>query len=1022
MATHEHTINVALGEVLRELRPHSWQVHFEETRTIRSSAKRPDVLIEEAAQWPVAIEADKANYDSAEQDAQNRLGQVVNETRKPIESVIALVYPPEVQEIDGSELRQTLRTTDGLEYALLTRTLGGGVERLPQSGWLTGSARDLAMLAHRASTPAPRVERMGVILEQSIEDAAAAFTYRHGSYAAGSIGSDIADLLGQSDDQGGQTRRMAMTVVINALIFHEALAEAEFFIDPPPPPHTHSVRGIPKQESWTPRRLWHLRELLPPGDFHIDALTLEWESVLEINYWPIFATASEIVGKLPEETAAAVLTPLRKGALRLVQRGVTKSHDLTGVIFQRLIADRKFLATFYTRPAAAALLAGLAIPADRAPGGAEWGDEDSIASLQIGDFACGTGTLLSAAYQRISLLHELHGGDPRELHAPMMKNGLVGLDVLNIAVHLTATMLAGAHPDVPFDGECLLTMPYGGESASIGSLELLAEHVQARMIQSASAITSGGRRPEDVVDLMTRVGHEQFDLIIMNPPFTRSVGQKGTSLGSGNPAFAAFETSKQVQRDMQEKLRGVAGKQSLGTGNAGIASHFGDLALRKVNNDGQVAFVLPLSAAVGHAWQALRRELLREFSDISVISIAQPGSFERSFSADTGIAEILLLAKRTPIPEKRVRFVSLFERPSSTMFGAVIADRINGQVSARRIDIGPVGGTPLTVGESLVGEMVDCSPNDLQFWNLVGVKDMSLAQCAFQLQQGTLALPSVALTNALKVDCTPIANLATAGPYHADIYWSDSQGAPRGPFEIAPIEDVTEATYPVLWAHAAKKERYLILEPDSQGRIKDWKDDQGSVDAKASAVWATATRAHYNRDLRFNAQSQILAMTKRKSIGGRAWPSLIFHDPEHEYGLSLWCNSTLGLLLHWWVSNKTDAGRGLTTLTGIPNIPTLDTRALTDDQHAEAKRQFELLSSDRFLPFDQIDEDPARAKLDRAILVDVLGLPESLVTDAGPIDLIRRKLAREPQIHGGKRSRVVFTENGEHSQPRTDRP
>ena len=147
---------------------------------------------------------------------------------------------------------------------------------------------------------------------------------------------------------------------------------------------------------------------------------------------------------------------------------MTKSHDLTGVIFQRLIADRKFLATFYTRPAAAALLAGLAIPADRAPGGAEWGDEDTIASLQIGDFACGTGTLLSAAYQRISLLHELNGGDPRKLHAPMMKHGLVGLDVLNIAVHLTAATLAGAHPDVPFDGECLLTMPYGSSSAGGG--------------------------------------------------------------------------------------------------------------------------------------------------------------------------------------------------------------------------------------------------------------------------------------------------------------------------------------------------------------------------------------------------------------------------------------------------------------------------------------------------------------------------------------------------------------------------
>ena len=221
------------------------------------SAKRPDVLIEEAAQWPVAIEAERESHDGAESDARARLGQVVNETRKPIESAIALVYPPEVLDIDGEELRQALRTTEGLEYALLTRTLGGGEERLPETGWLKGSARDLAMLAHRASTPAPRVERMGVILEQSIEDAAAAFTARHGSHLEGSLGSDIAGLLGQSDDQAGQTRRMAMTVVINALIFHEALAEAEFFIT------------ADDQQ----RRLRHLRELLSPGEFDIDALT-----------------------------------------------------------------------------------------------------------------------------------------------------------------------------------------------------------------------------------------------------------------------------------------------------------------------------------------------------------------------------------------------------------------------------------------------------------------------------------------------------------------------------------------------------------------------------------------------------------------------------------------------------------------------------------------------------------------------------------------------------------------------------
>ncbi len=1022
MATHEHTINVALGEVLRELRPHSWQVHFEETRTIRSSAKRPDVLIEEAAQWPVAIEADKASYDSAELDARHRLGQVVNETRKPIESVIALVYPPAVWEIDGKELRQTLRTTDGLEYALLTSTRGGGVERLPQSGWLMGSARDLAMLAHRASTPAPRVERMGVILEQSIEDAAAAFTYRHGSHATGSIGADIADLLGQSDDQGGQTRRMAMTVVINALIFHEALAEAEFFIAPP-----HSVRGIPKQEGWTPRRLLHLRELLPPGDFDIDALTLEWESVLEINYWPLFATASEIVRKLPEETAAAVLTPLRKGALRLVQRGVTKSHDLTGVIFQRLIADRKFLATFYTRPAAAALLAGLAIPADRAPGGAEWGDEETIASLQIGDFACGTGTLLSAAYQRISLLHELNGGDPRALHAPMMKNGLVGLDVLNIAVHLTAATLAGAHPDVPFDGECLLTMPYGGKSASIGSLELLAEHVSPNMIDEAAAVTAGGRRPEDVRDLVSRVGHSQFDLVIMNPPFTRQGGQEADRVGIGNAAFAAFETTRPVQDAMQKQLRAVSGSARLGSGNAGVASHFVDLALRKLRAGGKLAMVLPLSSMSGLTWNAVRNAVRERCTDISVVTIAAEGSGDRSFSADTGMAECLLVAtkgKARTDDAPEATFAVLNRRPISLVDGASIGNNI---ANARRA--GKVGNiaelaeasVAITLGAEHIGSVVRAPLPETGPWQVVGIADTALAQVAIGLSRGAivpLGAPGAAQSS---VPVTTLAQIANVGPYHLDIRADLSDGTPRGPFALVRPPKSEAPTYPMLWAHDAKRERALLVDWDSEGEVKVSIGNQTVVDAKAARIWATATRAHYNGDLQFNSQSLIVASTERKCIGGIAWPSIILDDPHHEYVFSIWCNSTLGLLLHWWVANKTQAGRGRLSITGIPNIHTLDTRALTDAQHAEAKRQFELLSGERFLPFDQIDEDPARARLDRAILVDVLGLPASLVAADGPIDLIRRKLAREPQIHGGKRSRVVFTENGEDSHPRTDR-
>ena len=781
---------------------------------------------------------------------------------------------------------------------------------------------------------------------------------------------------------------------------------------------------LSKQEGWTPRRLLHLRELLPPGDFDIDALTLEWESVLEINYWPIFATASEIVRKLPEETAAAVLTPLRKGALRLVQRGVTKSHDLTGVIFQRLIADRKFLATFYTRPAAAALLAGLAIPADRAPGGAVWGDEETIAVLQIGDFACGTGTLLSAAYQRISLLHELNGGDPRALHAPMMKNGLVGLDVLNIAVHLTATMLAGAHPDVPFEGECLLTMPYGWESASIGSLELLTEHVQAQMISQAAAVTAGGRQPEDLKDLMTRVGHGKFDLVIMNPPFTTNTNE-GKTEGVGNPAFAAFDTTPGTQKAMRSSLRQKSGKDAISTTNAGLAASFVDLALRKLRPGGVLAFVLPVTAMSGDAWTEVRHALEVSCDNVVLVSISAGGSFERSFSNDTGIAECLLIGRKRQASSSalsRPTFVSLNGCPSGAAEGYLIADAIERRRAPTpniRIEEQGISRT-IRLGGSNVGWLATCPVTAGESWKVTGIRDDELASTAFAMFEVEKDRPEV--DDWLQsIPIARIGSIGTRGPHARDINSAGPPKQPRGPFEIhrPPLHAVPER--PVLWARDTKSQRGLVVPTDSEASKRVVDGYQDSIDTKAVRVWQTASTTHYSREVQFNANSLIVATTNREAIGGRAWPSVKVTDPFHQYAFALWCNSSLGLLAHWWCSNKSQSGRGMTSVTALPNIPTLDTRALTDAQHAEAKRQFDLLSSERFLPFDQIDEDPARAKSDRAILVDVLGLPESLVADDGPIDLIRRKLAREPQIHGGKRSRVVFTENGEDSQPRTDR-
>ena len=86
----------------------------------------------------------------------------------------------------------------------------------------------------------------------------------------------------------------------------------------------------------------------------------------------------------------------------------------------------------------------------------------------------------------------------------------------------------------------------------------------------------------------------------------------------------------------------------------------------------------------------------------------------------------------------------------------------------------------------------------------------------------------------------------------------------------------------------------------------------------------------------------------------------------------------------------------------------LITAGCLGEQLPAARRAFTALVERRFLPFDQIDEDAARAELDRRLLVDVMGLPRTLCEPDGPLELLRRKLAREPQVHGGKKTRVVF--------------
>ena len=705
--------------------------------------------------------------------------------------------------------------------------------------------------------------------------------------------------------------------------------------------------------------------------------------MLEVNYWPIFSIAKDILESVPTRLANPLLDKANAVAEELLTVGATTFHDLAARMFQTLIADRKFLATFYTLPESACLLAELAVSRLDI----DWTNEEAVKALKIADFACGTGTLLSASQRAIYRRLRRAGFDDKDWHRLFMEHVLLGTDIMPSAAHLTASMLSSAHPGVGYDSSLVRTLPFGidkelsklrridADTPYIGALDLRMEEF------GHSLFTAGGIGPQVEIGgrRMTAkkaknidsgrdfpVEHASFDLVIMNPPFTRPTGHEAGKVGVPVPSFAGFDTSKDEQLAMSRKLR--AQGKLFGHGNAGLASEFMDLAHDKLKPGGVLALVLPFAFVSGQAWSKAQETLSRWYRDIHVVSIATTGATSRSFSADTGMAECLVLAKRTKTERSSssnptVRYANLLRRPRTLL---------EAHESAKRIQRGTT--TKGTFRDS----------------GAAGIQDVDVGDVLTALRKGNLDLPRAERAHPLPI--TEMANLAERGLYHMDINGAEGRGA----FDIQEGHGRGVPTYPVLWRHNADGERQLTVKPDSRGVVRS------GMRAEAKTTWSlTASRLHHNVDFRINSQSLATCLTDSPCIGGRAWPNLLPHDDRYEVPLLLWSNTTLGLMLYWWCGVRQQMGRASLKITAVPYLPTLDARTLKKRQLRKMDNLLADFEGRCFLPANEAYQDDARIELDTQML-GVLGLPDSVLD---PLELIRLKWCSEPSVHGGKHTR-----------------
>ena len=964
----ESQLNGRIATLLGRMAPR-WNVRGENRGAFQGNQKQPDILIVQVGAQPVVIENEYLPAITVEVEARERLGESLDagvvQASGRVNAVVALRSPTALNDCVGLDDVDSMLTEGvALEYALFTGASDVDHTRFPKSGFIRGNIRDLAAFVEYAATPEDAVQRAVMILEEGVQDAAAIL--RQAAELSDDTQTAITEHLKQS--YSDQTLRMAATILVNALVFHQNLAGQ------------HGVKN--------------LDQIASDGVLTQASVLGEWQKILGVNYWSIFNIASELLRSInPPGMAVNALWVMRRTADKLVALGVSQSHDLSGTVFQRLIADRKFLATFYTRPESAALLAHLAIPDD---GG--WGDTERVKDFRIADYACGTGTLIHAAYRRLNQLHWLAGGDPERLHAHMMENALTACDVLPSSVHLTASMLSSSHPSQQYDGSRTIVMQYGKTEqggVSIGSLDLLGDTGAVRSLiplHTATAVTGTGEaRSELDVDMPP----SSQDLVIMNPPFTRP-GSDWEGDGRETDSIKQFQglsTDLETQTRMSA-LEKEYTKETCFHGYAGIGSAFVAVADRMVKKSGTIALVLPMTALQGTSWQKVRQLIAGSYRDVTVLTIAAPRQDDQSFSADTGMAETLIVCRESSsLPCGRGMFVSLRRRPDSEMEATEIARAIRSSVEdsdARRLEDGPFGGSPLFVGDERLGEMIDAPLSRAAPWSAVGIADFAVVQTALQVARGLVWLPQMSERDTQCVPMTTLQHVCQVGIYDMNIVGSGKQTA----FDrIKPPSSAP--SYPMLWGHDAQLEARMVVAPDSEGRVKPGRE------TRAAEIWDTRSHTHHNRDFRFNSQPLAVAFTETQSIGGRAWPNVKFDDLAHEIAYTLWCNTTLGLLCYWWHSSRQQAGRGSIPITAMRSMPTLDVTKLAPAQQEMAEEIFEDMRDAQFLPANEAYRDNTRKELDHRVLIDMLGLPESILE---PLDLLRLKWCSEPSVHGGKKT------------------
>lgn len=754
--------------------------------------------------------------------------------------------------------------------------------------------------------------------------------------------------------------KIAGLTIANAMIFQEVLSEQDERVRP-------------------------LRSLIDGPDLP-SALVDHWTYILDsIDYKPIFAVSRDLLRDLPaNKDVSEAIRSLGKKALEIVGERAALRHDLMGRIFHRLLLEAKYLGTYYTSIPAATLLLKTALRP--AIWGIDWSTLDGDFEFRVGDFACGTGTLLMAAAESIvdNFVEAcgVSGIMPRleHLHRNLIENTLYGYDVVPSALHLTASTLALRSPDVCFNKTHLYSLPLGSgsavEEARLGSIEFLERPeiaysldlfgVSAALPRASSAevVGGGGDVSREVVVRPT------LDLCVMNPPFTRSAG--------GNLLFGSLPASQ--RSEMQRKLREISQRSgSLFNSTAGLGSVFVALGDKAVKEGGRMALVLPKALLSGIAWSRTRQLLARKYELEVLIVSHDPERW--NFSENTDLSEVMLVARKRRQDENGqqgdVVCVNLWRNPHTGLEALGVANALERTTSANLVQ-GQGSGT-LIVGGREVGQCVSVLSRELvglPTWLLpCSFAQSGLTRVAYSLIRGHVRLPKSAKD--VIVPLCPMGDIASLGPDRRDVHDA---------FRLASHE--TE--YPAFWGHSTDTNVSMVSHPNAYLEPLSTPISGRKLRA-ASDIWPRSGQLMVAERLRLNTARVVCTLLDRAALSNVWWPAELRdnHDDSLAKCLLIWMNSTLGILCLLAFREETQGAWVSFKKPMLKLTPVLDVKKLTRQQKLLLSDAFDRMADQKLLTLPQICQDEVRSSLDSAI-EEALGL-DSLAD-------LRSMLSREPVI------------------------